>query len=453
MFEIGPLTFNFKSNLSKIKCSQKIVIQKNELVVIAGPSGSGKSTLLQMLKGIIPEYSSGHFEGTLLFNDQPLSGPNFEKNLKSIVFLFQNPFSQLIFPQASEEFFFSMENFNYSHDMMTEKKEELKACFDLESLWDKKTTELSNGECQRLVLASLLAIDPEVLLLDEPTAFLDPEARQLFYRWIAEIKGTRTIVIVDHHLDEILPLCDKVINVDASGNISESHQVFKDEIPNFRLPKLEWKKKELQLDVSKLNFHYEYQDRLLENVSISAKSSEVIIIRGKNGKGKSTLFKLMATLIKPISGNIELKINGKLVPVKKQYKEIGFVFQNPESHFFYDTIKEELKLVESDKQLKLLLERFLKDVDISRSPYLLSEGEKRRLSILMTVFQDKSILFYDEPTFGQDKNSIIIITSIIEYLAQVGKIQFIISHNDEFIRSLNARVFEIVDYQLLECLG
>ncbi len=455
MYEIGPFKYTFKKNLQSnsvaksIYSTEKIEIRENELVVIAGPSGGGKSTLLQLLKGIIPEFSTGKLEGNLFYKGRPLHGEHFQKNLKEILFLFQNPFSQLIYPRASEEFFFSMENFNYTHEQMEEKKNELQKTFDLERLWDKRTTHLSNGECQRLVLASLLAIDPEVLLLDEPTAFLDPKGREDFYHWLKGIKGKRTIIIVDHHVEEVLPLADKILYVEKTGELS-----LKENFPPFEskeiplLPMSLDQKRKLEFKVFHADFHFKGQKELLNNIQLSGRSGDVIVIRGKNGKGKSTLFKLMAGILKPLSGEIQLMKDGHDILPKKITKEIGFIFQNPESHFFYDTIEEELKNFK-DEHLKELLQLFFKDIDIKRSPFLLSEGEKRRLSILMTAFHQKNILFYDEPTFGQDQESIELIKALILQLKSMDKLQFIISHDDEFIKSLGAQIYELRDHSLV----
>lgn len=455
MYEIGPFKYTFKKNPhsqavpKKISCNDKIEILERELVIITGPSGGGKSTLLQLLKGIIPEFSNGNFEGKIHYKRNPLHGEFFQKNLQEILFLFQNPFSQLIYPRVSEEFFFSMENYNYSREQMEEQKEKLQNYFDLESLWNKKTSELSNGECQRLVLASLLAIDPQILLLDEPTAFLDPKARQDFYQWLLQHKGKRTIVLVDHHLDEIIPFADKIIHVSNLGEITLKKSLPEFEIEhNLVLPMSEVKKSDVILKMSHISFHYPDQKKLLEDITLTARSGQIVVLKGKNGRGKSTLFKLMAGLLKPLTGNIQIIKNRESVPLKYHYKEIGFVFQNPESHFFYDTIKEELRSFK-DHHLRDFLKHFFKDIDLSRSPFLLSEGEKRRLSILMTVFHDKNIIFYDEPTFGQDKESIALIKSIIMQLKEVGKLQFIISHDDHFINSLGAEVYELVGHQLL----
>ena len=196
-------------------------------------------------------------------------------------------------------------------------------------------------------------------------------------------------------------------------------------------------------------FHYPGQKTLLKDISLSIKSGEVIVIRGSNGKGKSTLLKIMAGILKPLKGEVQISKDQKELNSKKHYKEIGFVFQNPESHFFYDTIDEELKNVGDKKLFDEFINMFLSGVNFSRSPFLLSEGEKRRLSILMTVFLDKGIVFFDEPTFGQDFESIEFIKEIILWLKNLGKIQFIISHDDKFIDSLPASVYQLENESLV----
>lgn len=453
MFEIGPFAYTFKESHKKIFSNEKIVINENELVLIAGPSGAGKSTLLQMLKGIIPHFTSGELSGDILYKKKRLDGESFHQNLSEIIFLFQNPFSQIIYPYVKEEFFFSMENFKFSSEEMSRKKNELSKSFGLDSFWDKKTADLSQGQCQRLVLASLLAINPKVLLLDEPTAFLDPAARADFYQWLRQIKGTQTIILVDHHLDEVLPFVDQVLNVGINGEVTKATSLtnLKQELDNkLSIPGLLIQKEaSVELNLTHLFFKYPDQEKLLQDISLKAVNGDILAIRGKNGKGKSTLFKLIAGILKPQMGKLEVFINKKQILTKNIFKEIGFVFQNPESHFFYDSISEELKSISEKKNAQIFLEMFFRDIELSRSPFLLSEGEKRRLSILMTVFQGKLILLYDEPTFGQDRESILVIQRMISLLKEMGKIQIVISHDEQFIKSLDAEVYDLENGSLL----
>lgn len=445
MYEIGPFEYRFKKNndenrfLKRVYADEQIVIDDNEFILITGASGSGKSTFLQILKGIIPEFGSGELSGKVACT----------KKLDKILYLFQNPFSQLIYPNAQDEFFFTMENFNYSVGEMEQKLQEFKNIFKLDSVINKPTKQLSNGECQRLVLASLFAVEPDIILLDEPTAFLDTESRREFYKWLKKIKGSKTIVIVDHHIDEILPLANKVIQITKEGRVIRDDKIRVNKRESFAFSDFfQEENSDLKLKLDHLYFNYPDQKKLLTDISLSAKSGDLVVIRGSNGKGKSTLFKIISGILKPIQGEVEIIKNGKKIPVKKCYKEIGFVFQNPESHFFYDTISEELKNVKDKEFVEKLMDRFFFGIDFSRSPFLLSEGEKRRLSILTTLFLEKSIILYDEPTFGQDLESTDLIKQIICHMQAIGKIQIVISHDDHFIESLGASVYQLVNESL-----
>jgi len=451
MYKLHPFSYSFgKSGKTKnIFLEETLSFEKNELVAIVGPSGGGKSTLLKILKGIIPEYSSGVLEGEITFHGKPLSGLNFQDNLKKILYLFQNPFSQLIYPTPEEEFLFSMENFNFTHEEMNASREKFEELFNLKNVWGKQNSQLSNGECQKLVLASLLAINPEVLLLDEPTAFLDPEARADFYHFLNTVRGDRLVIIVDHHIEEIKDIVTRVIEVSIDGKISSRPDLKFSEVKaqeSFNLEEIAIPKfSDLNLKMNNMSFSYVKKTPLLENLNTHFKAGEIIAIKGKNGTGKSTLFKLLAGIMNPTSGNVTLEMGKKKFVNKKIFSNVGFIFQNPESHFFYDTIAEELeqsfKHITSSELKEEILKRFFHEINLDKSPFLLSEGEKRRLSILMTVFLGKSLLLFDEPTFGQDQRSIKEISQLMRELKKLGLIQLFISHDDSFIKETADRVF------------
>ncbi|MBC7712162.1 MAG: ABC transporter ATP-binding protein [Rhizobacter sp.] len=457
MYKLSPFsyTFNKSGKAQKIFLENTLEFNRNETIAISGPSGGGKSTFLKVLKGIIPEYSSGTLEGEITFEGRPLTGINFQENLKKILYLFQNPFSQLIYPTTEEEFLFSMENFNFTREEMNIQKEKFEKLFGLKNIWGKKTSQLSNGECQKLVLSSMLAIGPEVLLLDEPTAFLDPESRAEFYNFLKIIKGERLLIIVDHHLEEIKPLINRMIEVDSNGKISESslNKLKIKKIQSIDLPILQVEKN-LQIDMENVSYTYHKNIPLLKDVNATFLSGEVIAIKGANGAGKSTLFKLISGIVNPDSGKIVTKFSNKEFVNNKNFHNVGFIFQNPENHFFFDTIGEELKQSFKNTSIDILkddlLKRFFKDIDLQKSPFLLSEGEKRRLSILMTVFLGKSIFLYDEPTFGQDQESIEQITALIRELKKHGLVQIMISHDDSLIYDVADRVLVLKDGGLNE---
>ncbi|MBY0414698.1 MAG: ATP-binding cassette domain-containing protein [Bdellovibrionales bacterium] len=452
MYNLHPFSYSYgkSGKTKKIFLEKEIVLSKNEVVAIVGPSGGGKSTLLKVLKGIIPEYSSGILEGEISFLEKPLTGLHFQENLQKILYLFQNPFSQLIYPSPEEEFLFSMENFNFTKEEMDKERLKFEESFNLKNIWGKKTADLSNGECQKLVLASLLAINPQVLLLDEPTAFLDPEARREFYSYLETIKRDRLVVLVDHHVKEIKNVVTKVLEVSIEGKITQRDSIdviTEKEITSLDLATLKFIHPSQSLKLSGVNFSFDKKNPLLKDLNVEFYGGEIIAIKGRNGVGKSTLFKLISGILKPKSGKISM---GK----EKIFSKTGFIFQNPETHFFFDTIEEELK--QSFKHINSLalqndlLKRFFYKIDLNKSPFLLSEGEKRRLSILMTVFLGKSLILYDEPTFGQDQDSIHEIESLMKELKSNGLIQIYISHDDDFIKKTADRVFTLESGVLYE---
>jgi energy-coupling factor transporter ATP-binding protein EcfA2 len=452
MYSIGPFRYSFRNKEKReIFTTQNFEIQFGDFVLITGPSGAGKTTLLKMLKGVIPRYSSGELSGHVLFMDRTLADENFNSNLNEILFLFQNPFSQIIYTHVSEEFFFTMENFNFSKLQMENKKKELNEFSELNKIWERKTNELSNGECQKLVLSSLLAVGPKVLLLDEPTAFLDPEARQKFYEWLKKIKGSYTVILVDHHLKEVVPLIDYGVSVSSSGEVQKIEikaiQMSKPDITN-PTPKLQFTEfAPAKLIVRDLNFSYlSSKDKsIFHDLNFAIESGKVVVLKGKNGEGKSTLFKLISGFLKPSSGVINYIENGEVVERKKSYEHIALIMQNPESHFFFDTIKEELESVATKEIYEKWLNYFFNSLQLDKSPFLLSEGEKRRLSILLSLMQSRSVILFDEPTFGLDFENKTLVANSILSLKKMQAIQLIISHDEEFIRDVADEVYELVD--------
>ena len=448
MYSIGPFEYSFKGEENKkIFSIESFEINPGDFVLISGPSGAGKSSFLQMLKGIIPHYSSGKLKGEILYKKKLLSAESFKENLSEILFLFQNPFSQMIYSQVAEEFYFTMENFNYTQEEMRNQKSLFEESFDLNRIWNKKTNQLSNGESQKLVLSSLLAVGPKVLLLDEPTAFLDPAAREHFYHWLAQIKGKFTIVIVDHHIREVLQLFDFCVKIEESGEIKKvdkTHIQINSQSISKQTPKLsKLFCSSSSLQVKDLSFSYEKQAPLYENLNFELNSGKIAVLTGRNGEGKSTLLKLIAGFLKPQSGQLNYYQDNKLIDRKKSLSNFAMIFQNPESHFFFDTIKEELASVEKEKVYQDWIKYFFNSINLNKSPHLLSEGEKRRLSIFLSLMQQRSVILYDEPTFGLDSDNKDLVFRTILELKDLQTIQFIISHDNDLIETVADIVFEL----------
>lgn len=424
--------------------ARPIVLPDQGLHLLTGPSGSGKSTLLSLIKGLCPHYTPGTFAGVIHYNNELIDKDFVHRKQNEIVYLFQNPLNQIIYQNPELEFCFTAESQQISHENFAQHKNSLTEAFNLHGLWSKKTTELSLGQAQRLLLASLLATNPKVLLLDEPTAFMDQPARKIFYELLATLKEKYLVLLIDHHLTEVQHIVDSFIAVDQQGTINHQYKPATRE--NFDFADLKNQRPSLKshdgyhIQLERVSFAYKKGQPLLKDISLTVKAPEIVAIRGENGSGKSTLLKLLVGSLKPYSGLIRQSARAKDIA-----KNMGYVMQNPEDNFICDTVDEEL--AETDKKF---VELFFSNKDLNVSPYSFSEGEKRRLSLLVHLNPNKKVILYDEPTFGLDeKNKFFVAESLLKFRAK-NILQIVVSHDEKFINTVADRVFTLKDGNLHE---
>jgi energy-coupling factor transport system ATP-binding protein len=187
------------------------------------------------------------------------------------------------------------------------------------------------------------------------------------------------------------------------------------------------------IQIKNLYFSYANSPELIDIESEILHSGEIIIIKGRNGTGKSTLLKLISGFLPAKKGTISVLLEGKEVSSELVHQQVGYIFQDPESSFIFDTLKEEF----GSESFGFSVE------ELERSPFLFSEGEKRRISIFMALAQNKNILLYDEPTFGQDENNIKMLVDVILNLKKMNKLQIIISHDEDFIEKVGDRLLSL----------
>lgn len=419
MSQVPAFSFTYARSSAGLSCAAPLPYADGQIIWLVGASGSGKSTCLNLLKGFYPEFLAGELTGEspAVFNQA--------------MYLSQNPLSQIVHERVGEEFFLTMENADASVAHMHAQRLWLTR-FGLNEREFDNTATLSHGLSQRLLLASLLAAQPDWLLFDEPTAFLNPAMRDGFYATLRELKGEVGMVIIDHH-DHMASLADICWHVDATGQITAisvdewlhrqatavSHE--RAHAPLLALPDLS---ETMQLTAEHLTIGH--AKNALFTAHFSLRSGECAVLTGENGAGKSTLFNTLAGVQKPLSGQFSLDINGHAV--KKPRTHMAYVFQHPDSHFYFDSIAEELA------QLNVVdIEHSLQKIDLhgsaERSPHQLSEGQKRRLTLLYPQLQSRPLILLDEPTFGQDAVNVERVIALIQSLKAAGHALIVISHD------------------------
>ena len=445
MIEISPFRYQLKlvgqETRLVLHSDEAIYFEEKKLHLITGPSGSGKSTLLKCLSGSYKMDPHVSIQGEVTTS----AGAN------EIGHLFQNPFNQIIHLNPDLELAFYAENKQIKFDDYAKNLKDILSEFKLDNLTSKKTSQLSNGEAQKLLLASLLLSKPKVLFLDEPTAFLDPEARRVFYTLIGQLKQHVMIVLVDHHLEESLPIADTITAVNIEGKVTRITSADLDRSAQEPAEKLSLSMSPVpDYEILVRNLTQQMgQDILLQEVNFTAQSKDVIVLKGRNGSGKSTFFKILSQFMKPSGGKITHTLNGQKLSNQQVIDHIGFVLQNSDDNFFHDRLIEEFNPNRPIPFVDLLL----KDVNLNQSPFLLSEGQKRRAAILIQLNLNKKVIFYDEPTYGQDRQNQINLVQIIHALKEKNLLQIIISHDDDFIRQIATHVYQIQNKKIVLLTG
>lgn len=429
IYQITDFCFSYPLAKHQINFAGDLTIYQNQHLLLTGSSGSGKSTLLLALKGLIPNYINGTYSGKILFNQQDIQHVA-ANELLSIGYLQQNPDHQIIYQTVIDELAFALENLSLAPEVIIAKIHSYAELFQITHLLQRNIATLSGGEKQKINLMAILITEPQVLLLDEPTAFLDPESAHQIIQILKQHAQSKTVIIIDHNQHFYQNFVTKIVNVSVDSGFVEqnlSSNNWHDNYPNVAALK---SSTEIILQIENLNFtHEKSKSKLFNNLNFSLTKGEIVVINGKNGAGKSTLFKLIAKLIKSEG----IYFNGTNINQIKNtdyWKQIGMLWQNPENHFLFNSVTEELK------NSPQLVEKFALVQQSRNNPYCLSEGQKRRLSLAIALTKPSQLLLLDEPTFGQDLANKIILRDTINQLASQGYSFIIISHDVEFSQSI-----------------
>ena len=426
--QLDNLSFSYKGKPDIIK-DLTLNIPSNSFSLLIGPTGCGKSTLLKLIAGLYPKYA-GISSGKINLN-----------GLKQAM-MFQNPSEQFTMATPRDEIIFALENLDVDQKHYEKRLNFAIEFAHIEKLLDKKIVNLSGGEKQRVALATLVAMDIDLFLLDEPFASVDPEARHYLINKLSELKKMgKTIIISDHVLDDYEQLCDQVYAFD--------HQIVN------RLT--DEKKRELfaknqAIDLSDLHFKlpnkdgatvFELQDTrisldrlLLKQDNLKLYQGTSTLITGKNGIGKTSLFKALTKII-PYDGHIFYQGQELMkLKAKKYLFHVAQIFQNADDQFLTVTVQDELNLSKkhrhpyySDEKIDQLLKELKLTDHLDQVVYSLSGGQKKKLQILLMLISQQEILLFDEPLAGLDHQSVKQVLSLMkESKEKLHRTFLIISH-------------------------
>lgn len=440
VYKIENFKFRYPNTNSSISINGTLDINHGDIILLQGNSGSGKSTLLLALKGIIPHLINGTLSGNILFHNQNITTLD---NTHQIGYLGQNPHAQFICETVYQELAFGLENKMLESIIIQQKISDYSIKFKIEHLLKRKVNTLSGGEKQKINLLSILIMEPEVLLLDEPTAFLDPENAAEIISIIQEFSNKKTIIIIEHNIYYLRNILNRVIIINSSGQITEHNPLSIEFLPTLAAQPCKLTKNidntlyQPFIEINHLDFAYNNQEPLLNNIQLSIKPGQVIGIIGKNGSGKSSLLKLISKII-----SIKNHIYYKWQDIYKirhstYWRKISLLWQNPENHFLYSTVGQEL-----NNDLSIMA-GFALDKLAKHNPYCLSEGQKRRLSLAISIKPGIELFLLDEPTFGQDLENKQKLASLINNLVLDNKSFIIVSHDIPFLESLTNNIYQL----------
>lgn len=506
ILSIKDLTFSYPNKENFALQNVNLSINSGDFVVVCGQSGSGKTTLLRMLKKEIAPH--GEKQGAVYYKGEDVEKLDDKISAQKIGFVFQKPDQQIVTDKVWHELAFGLESLGYDSDYIRLRVGEMANYFGITSLFRKKTTELSGGQKQLMNLASVMAMSPDVIILDEPTSQLDPITANDFITTLKKINDELglTVIIIEHRLQEVFPIADKVavmedgkvICYDTPRNVCEklSNHPMSQGFPSaVRIWQKSGSKGECPLTVKEgrnfinLNFSerklplqntipntediitlkdvfFRYEkggNDILSGTNLSIKKGEHFCILGGNGSGKTTTLKILAGLLKPYRGKVIIDNNKMTKKTTADFNRLGVAMlpQNPESVFLksrvIDDYTELCKIKEIEKsayedKINSVAEKLGINDLLENHPYDLSGGEIQKCALGKVLISEQKILLLDEPTKGVDAYSKLSLSKILQEIKSEGVTIITVTHDVEFASIVADRCGLFFDGEVLSSL-
>ncbi len=435
---VRDLGFRYNSRRTPAIEDINLRLEPGQVVLLAGSSGCGKTTLMRCVNGLIPHTYRGFMQGEIELYGKSVKGMGLSDISRHVGTLLQDPERQILGTYVINEVCFGLESLGMPREEMIPRAEKALERLHILHLRDKETHNTSGGEKQKVALAGVLAMEPSILLLDEPLASLDPaSAREALMAFRELANEGLSILLVEHRVEDVLQINpEKVIYMD-NGRITyegdvdgllETADYTRIKLPaqtvlrrakgtpskpsNLAVPVLDPTSEPL-VSFQDVSFRYKADyPEVLHGINLDVRAGEVIAILGHNGSGKTTTVKQALGLLKPTCGRVLLEgVDTKKTTVANAARTIGYVFQSPSQMLFAPTVREELafgpeNLGMSKEQVSGYVDWAIETVHLEQElptpPLALSFGQQKRVSIASVLSMKSRILMMDEPTAGQD---------------------------------------------------
>ena len=381
---VDSLTFSYTAG--PVLSDVSLTIEDGEHVVLLGPSGSGKSTLLRALAGLVPHFHGGTFAGSVVVGGLDTRTARPAELAGTVASVFQDPEDQIVMSKVANDVAFGLENTAVAPAEIWPRVEEALALVGAEHLSDRATGELSGGELQRVSLASALALRPKLLLLDEPTSQLDPEAAEAFFDLVEGLPCA--VLVSEQRPARPLAHVDRVLFMDAGGIVLDAPR--DDALAWLAQHRPLYLPHEPDRVCALRDVRFAYGDRIvLDGVSLDVRRGEIVALTGPNGVGKTTLAQIAAGLLDPGSGSAT-------------HARAAYLAQDPGRHLVTERVLDEVALgADAARARAAILQLGLGGYE-ERHPRDLSAGERERLALAAVLATSPDLLVLDEPTRGVD---------------------------------------------------
>lgn len=479
-------------------------VEKGEFIGIVGANGAGKSTLSQALIGLVPQFYNGAYGGRVLIDGLPAESTPISELCCKVGLVFQNPFNQLSGAKDNvyEEVAFGMQNLGVPRAEMHRRTENALKLLDIWQFRDRNPFDLSGGQMQRVAIASILVMEPDIIVLDEPTSQLDPQGSEEVFRTVDKLAHSGiTILMIEQKIEKIAAYCDRILLLHQGHQIAfdtpqkvfsrpdleqlgvqapvftricralgttlpdGSYPVTVEEAANqlrrtsaFPPVSAQQEERPELFEIRNLEFSYRPGTPVLHGINLRLDARPTAII-GQNGAGKTTLVKLLKGLLRPTGPSIWFRgedISHKTVAALAA--QVGYVFQNPDDQIFRYNVLDEvmfgpLNIGMSEEQAReksraALALTGLSDQENS-NPYDLELNERKMVAIASVLAMDPDVLILDEPTIAQDMMGRRRIADIVRTLSAQGKLVLAILHDMDFVAECFDRVVVMAQGQVV----